>query len=81
MLPTYVGTLHVLMSSIIKMPTTIFQKPKETLRKHSRSQRLCTMSTSTAGKKRKVDVLEEGVNSAGQSTSGRGGEREKPSQG
>ena len=39
------------------------------------------MSTSTAGKKRKVDVLEEGVNSTGQSTSGREGEGEKPSQG
>ena len=38
------------------------------------------MSTSTAGKKRKVDEQEEHGNSAGQLSSGRRGEGEKPSQ-
>ena len=38
------------------------------------------MSTSTAGKKRKVDVQEEDANSAGQSISGGRGEGEKLSQ-
>ena len=43
-------------------------------------QRLSTMSTSTAGKKRKVDVQEDDANSAGQSISGGRGEGEKLSQ-
>lgn len=38
------------------------------------------MSTAAAGKKRKANVLEEDASAAGQSTSGLGGEVEKPSQ-
>ena len=38
------------------------------------------MSTAAGGKKRKANVLKEDARAAGQSTSGREGEGEKPSQ-